>query len=90
MARLIDLTGRTFRHLTVIKYDHGANKQCLWLCQRDCGNNTTLATTKHLISGHTTSCGHVKRDRSQTIAPGYGAKRVEGMAVSLLDKKRKR
>lgn len=89
MAKMIDLTGKTFNHLTVIKYDHSANKQRLWLCQCDCGN-TTLVTTKRLTSGHTTSCGHVKRDRNHTIAPGYEAKRVDGVAVFLLDKKRKR
>lgn len=60
-----------------------------WLCQCDCGKQT-IVTTQHLTSGHTTSCGHVKMDRNHTVAPGYEAKRVDGVAVFLLSDKRKK
>lgn len=61
MAKLKDLTGMTFGHLTVIERDRnhisaGGNKQVVWKCKCDCGNDTEV-TSSNLLSGHTTSCG---------------------------------
>ncbi|WP_461241197.1 hypothetical protein [Paucilactobacillus sp. N302-9] len=86
--RKIDLIGQTFGHLTVIKEAKKLNKRTAWLCQCDCGKQVIVAT-KYLRNGHTISCGHVKADRNHTVAPGYEAKRVNGVATFLLDKKRK-
>lgn len=54
----IDLTGEKFGLLTVIeKCGKDKNgKNVLWLCSCECGGQTT-ATTGHLRSGHTQSCG---------------------------------
>lgn len=85
-----DLTGQVFGHLTAIKQEGRAKDgHLLWLCQCDCGN-TTHVTVSHLTSGHTTSCGHVKKDANHSIRPGYESKRVDGVATFLLSSNRKK
>ncbi|BAP85544.1 hypothetical protein LOOC260_110050 [Paucilactobacillus hokkaidonensis JCM 18461] len=83
-----DLTGQKFGHLKAIKHDGYSDHKWLWLCQCDCGKQTKV-TSSHLLSGHTTSCGHVQKDRNNSVAPGYEAKRVNGVATFLLSDKRK-
>lgn len=83
-----DLTGRVFGHLTVLKRVDNIHGRVAWLCQCDCGNQKAV-TSKKLLSGDTISCGHVRFDRSHTMAPGYEAKRVDDVATFLLDEKRK-
>lgn len=61
MGRLIDLTGKRFKQLTVIKRAENnilpsGLKEPMWLCQCDCGN-TTIVRGAFLRSGHTGSCG---------------------------------
>lgn len=63
MAKLKDLTGMTFGHLTVIKRseDHisaNGSKKVVWKCKCDCGSYTEV-TSGNLLSSHTTSCGCV-------------------------------
>ena len=53
MSKLIDLTGRQFGRLTVIKRDTSA-KRVKWICQCSCGNIKSIQST-HLISGASTS-----------------------------------
>lgn len=83
-----DLTGKTFGHLTVVKRVANRNGRVSWFCKCDCGNEKVISA-KNLLNGHTISCGHVKADRNHTIAPGYEAKRVNGIATFLLSEKRK-
>jgi len=84
-----DLTDQQFGHLTAIKPDgKSTDGHTAWLCKCDCGKMTRVAINK-LTGGHTTSCGHVKADRSHSIGPGYEAKRVNGVATFLLDSNRK-
>lgn len=53
----IDITGRTFAALTVIKEAGRQNdKHVLWLCRCTCGREITV-TYSHLVSGGTKSCG---------------------------------
>ena len=61
-----NLTGQRIGKLTVIgrsdKYGSRGKRQTqLWECLCDCGN-TVLARATLLASGHTTSCGCVKRE----------------------------
>ena len=67
MGRFIDLTGRRFGRLTVIK--RGENEQFAngsfavrWICQCDCGN-TILTRGQALKSGETKSCGCYHSDK---------------------------
>lgn len=53
----IDLTGKKFNRLTVIKeVGKDSRNQILWLCKCDCGNET-IATTYRINKGITKSCG---------------------------------
>lgn len=68
MAALIDLTGKTFGRLAVIRRS-GARSPVVWLCQCDCGQ-TTVARGSHLKSGNVTSCGCYAREVSASLLRG--------------------
>ncbi len=65
MGTFIDLTGKRYGHLMVIRKTdpHGKSKAIRWICQCDCGNITETAGY-NLRNGHTTSCGCQKRANS--------------------------
>lgn len=61
MAKLIDLTGKTFGKLTVIErgedqINPSGRKRVRWLCQCECGN-TVLVAGESLRAGQSNSCG---------------------------------
>lgn len=65
---LIDLTGRIFGKLTVLKRDIKNTKSgaVLWVCQCECGN--IISTTgNHLNRGHTQSCGCLQKERTSEV-----------------------
>lgn len=52
---MLDLVGKKFGLLTVVKKDHDQN---LWLCRCECGNQIAVAASQLTGSnGHITSCG---------------------------------
>lgn len=62
----IDLTGRRFERLLVVKRgnDHispSGKKSPSWVCKCDCENITTVNTTR-LLNGQTKSCGCYRRE----------------------------
>ena len=61
----LDLTGRVFGRLTVIKFDHKKNKVRYWLCRCQCGN-THIASTSNLTGKITRSCGCLKKDYNKS------------------------
>lgn len=61
--RVIDLTGRQFGELTVLKY----NGNSTWECKCSCGR-TTIKYRNHLLDGRATSCGlHVANKQYDNI-----------------------
>ena len=49
MGKLIDLTGRTFDMLTVVKrVDDRKPGRPMWLCQCECGNTAVISSTNLL------------------------------------------
>lgn len=61
MAKLIDLTGKRFGKLTVIKrgedkFSPRGDKKITWVCKCDCGKEITVCGT-NLKTGNTQSCG---------------------------------
>jgi hypothetical protein len=56
-----DLTGQKFGRLTVISLECSANKQSMWHCKCDCGNETVVRRNG-LISGRIKSCGCYSKD----------------------------
>lgn len=66
----IDLTGKTFERLTVIKYAYTKNKRAYWECICSCGNpNIFIAMGKTLKNGGTKSCGCLRVEAS--LKPKY-------------------
>lgn len=72
----LDLVGKKFNRLTVVRDAGNKNGSSIWECVCDCGNIVTVQGVK-LIHNHTKSCGCQKRDT--TIARNkkglkYGAR----------------
>lgn len=62
----IDLTGKRFGRLTVIKevsphYSKSGVRMRMWECKCDCGNNRILSTS-NITNGNTKSCGCLKKE----------------------------
>ena len=74
-SNFVEMVGRVYGHLTVVKRD-GANKlqQARWLCTCVCGKSVTVLGAK-LRKGSTTSCGCMKgkanRTHGQKETPTY-------------------
>lgn len=66
MGRKIDLTGKVFGKLTVIKEHPIRTPQgsIQWECQCDCGNQT-IVSGDNLRRNHTTSCGCAQKETAQ-------------------------
>jgi len=66
-----ELTGKVFNKLTVINRA-GSNKfkKALWLCQCECGKESTIIGSA-LIKGTTTSCGCVKKAGQYNVIHGH-------------------
>ena len=64
MGSFIDLTGKRFGYLTVIKrVANNQNGHVCWLCQCDCGN-THITITYNLTHGLCRSCGCLNKNRN--------------------------
>lgn len=57
MSRLIDLTGKTFGKLTVIRRAENRGKQPTWLCKCSSCGKEIIIQGNSLSSGKSTSCG---------------------------------
>lgn len=57
--KLIDLSGRKFSKLTVIKKVGTKNRKSIWKCKCECGNVKEVISS-NLITGNTKSCGCLK------------------------------
>lgn len=65
----IDLTGKKFGELTVIKKSEiKKSNRIAWECKCSCGN-TTIVITNHLTSGHTKSCGCLQKKIASQMNP---------------------
>lgn len=75
MPKLIDLTGKKFEKLTVIKRVGTKQGSPLWLCECECGNSM-FVITRSLMTGNTKSCGciHAKQlsDRNRSNSKHSG------------------
>lgn len=64
MPNPIDLTGKKFGRLTVLKRaKNDKNGSTKWLCRCDCGNERIISG-KSLRNGHTQSCGCLNKERT--------------------------
>ena len=73
MPPLIDLTGKKFGRLTVIRRDFTKpSRKAMWLCVCDCGKELIVGGD-HLRSGHSKSCGCLQKEKAantmRTVQP---------------------
>lgn len=84
----IDLTGRTFGRLTVIKRapnkKRGSQTRVIWHCVCTCGN-TIDVYSDCLVGGTTTSCGCAAKDKN--IPAAMRADFVKGTQISKIKSK---
>lgn len=72
----LNLKGKRFGHLTVIKCDEYKNKKVYWLCKCDCGELCKVPTG-NLRSGNTTSCGCVHKERISKLFTTHGKSEIK-------------
>lgn len=71
-----DITGQTFRRLTVLKFHAVINRKRYWLCRCECGNEK-LFQTAHLTSRpDVISCGCHNRARTISTNTTHGGTRT--------------
>ena len=69
--KILDLAGRRFGRLTVIHRSGTIGSFKAWLCQCDCGNAKTVSS-RHLMDGHTKSCGCFRREFTRAKDTKHG------------------
>lgn len=75
MGKLVDLTGRTFGMLRVIKRVKDLKPgRPMWLCRCECGNTTKVSSTALTKSNGTKSCGCLRHKPSSTLIDLTGKK----------------
>jgi hypothetical protein len=67
-----DITGKVVGRLTVTGYLGRRGESQIWECCCECGTIITSATTASLLSGHTRSCGCLRRDATRKRATTHG------------------
>ena len=81
-GRLIDMIGKRFRRLTVIKrMPNAKNGEAKWLCKCECGKET-IVPGGALRNGHTKSCGCLQRD----LMSGINKKRSFALGIANMRK----
>lgn len=71
MSKFIDLSGKKFNKLKVLKFSHIEGKNSVWSCICDCGNKT-LVKGYNLKSNHTKSCGCERVNALKKTATTHG------------------
>lgn len=66
MSRFIDLTGKKFGRLIVIKRVLNQNKRTMWLCKCECSKEKII-NGKYLRENQTKSCGCLRKERTGNI-----------------------
>lgn len=82
MRKLIDLTGKKFGKLTVIKraedyVSPNNNRIVMWLCKCDCGNDV-IVQGHSLKSNNTQSCGCLAKENMSKIKKKYNTYDLSG------------
>ena len=74
MAKVIDLSGKRFGRLVVLKRygtGKGKAKYATWLCKCDCGNEV-VRTSKNLRIGYNSGCDECKRTKEDLTGKKFG------------------
>ncbi len=62
VGKFIDLTGKKFGRLLVIKRGETINKRTNWVCECECGNIVEI-NSYNLLKGRTKSCGCYRKEK---------------------------
>lgn len=66
--KALNISGQVFGRLTVIsRVENDHRNRTQWKCRCDCGS-FTVVSTEHIASGHTKSCGCLRRDLITAVA----------------------
>lgn len=89
MGKFIDMSGQKFGRLTIVRQvgTQSKNRQIVWLCKCDCGNNAT-ATRSNLVSGRMKSCGCAKLERVSELNLKHGKRHTRVYRIWLNMKNR--
>lgn len=81
MGKRYDLIGQTFGRLEVVDFDHISHDGAsYWLCECSCQNRTRLVVRGYdLKSGHTLSCGCLRKEANDITGQMFGRLRVLGL-----------
>ncbi len=72
MNKVVNLTGKRFGKLMVVEWAGSSKyRYATWLCQCDCGTVTKVLSGS-LVSGHTRSCGCLRKRASRTRRLTHG------------------
>ena len=77
----IDLTGKVFKRLTVVKQVEKKKAQLCWECLCICGG-ITVTTSNSLLTGKTTSCGCKQKEVSLENIKIHVFNKTHGMTLS--------
>ena len=82
MPKKIDLTGKKYGSLTVLRQVEGDSKYLTWECRCECGNIVRV-DSRHLRGGLITTCGCIKKESSKKRA-GRKAENLTGRVYGRL------
>lgn len=82
MRKVVDLTGKRFSRLTVIKRAEDyispkGYKMTMWLCKCDCSNEVIVQRSR-LVSGGTQSCGCLQKEIVSKVTKKYNQYDLSG------------
>lgn len=80
MPKKLDLKGLRFERLTVLNEAGKSGTDYFWLCQCDCGNQTTVKATL-LKQGKTRSCGCLQKEKARSRFLTHGESRKASNCV---------
>jgi hypothetical protein len=82
MGKLINMLGKKYGRLTIVSRAKNTETRAVWNCVCDCGN-TLSVQGKKLRSGHTKSCGCIRKEttaKQGKINTKHGLSRTRGYA----------
>lgn len=85
--QLIDITGKKYNMLTVLKFSHMVKNRSFWVCQCDCGNIVTLqrsAIVNTHLPSRNISCGCVKKELDNVFGNIYKQKVKDILKIAQL------
>jgi len=82
MPKKLNIIGKKFNRLTIVSRAANEDTRAAWNCICDCGNTITL-NGKQIRSGHTKSCGCIRKETSALQGKAntkHGLSRTKGYA----------